>query len=68
MEVFTTLRLNLMSSIDQPECFTVVILNDNFYEVDEEFSLNLTTTYPNIILSPNYKIIRIKDDDSESLS
>lgn len=55
-----------MSTIGGRTCFTYSVVDDNKYEVNEYFSINLTTTEPDINLGPNHKIIIISDDDSES--
>lgn len=47
-------------------CFDVVLINDNRYEVREEFFVNLTTnTTEAVNLNPHFTIIRVDDDDSK---
>ncbi len=45
-------------------CFNLTIINDDNYEVREEFYVNLTTT-DSVTLSPNFFIIVLDDDESE---
>ena len=48
-------------------CRNVVIVNDVYYESDENFTLQLSTVDPDIelILSNNKGIITIKDDEDD---
>ncbi len=46
-------------------CFSLTIINDDNYEVREEFYVNLTTTDNMVTLSPNFVIIVLDDDESE---
>ena len=57
--------LSVTPTIGQQACFTYSIVNDDIYEVNEEFFINLTTTDPSVTLMPNHRIIIVSDDDSE---
>lgn len=46
-------------------CFNVSIIDDDNYELVEEFYANLTTADPNVQLSPMFTVLRINDDDSK---
>ncbi len=46
-------------------CFNVTIINDENYEVREEFYVNLTTTDSTALLNPNFLIMVLDDDESE---
>ncbi len=48
-------------------CFNLTIINDDNYEVREEFFVNLTTTDSPVTLSPKLLIIVLDDDESELL-
>ena len=44
-------------------CFNVSIIDDNIYEQDEVFFANITTSDPQITLSPNLTTLTIEFDD-----
>ena len=46
-------------------CFDVTILDDDRYELREDFFMNLTTTDPRTDIMPPTTIMMILDDDSE---
>ena len=49
-----------------PQCWTVVIINDNIVENTETFSVELSTSEPDIVLlSPSSAVVNIVDDDSK---
>ena len=49
-------------------CFNVSIINDNRYELNEDFFVNLTTTDPQVDISPITAVVTIMDDDSKWFS
>ena len=62
LDAFTLTRLR--------QCFDVVIRNNNMYEPDEQFTVNLTnltdqTNYPRVTVDPDLVTIFIQDDDGE---
>ena len=46
-------------------CFDVCLINDDIYEVRQEFFVNLTSNSPGVTLSPQFSIIVVDDDDSK---
>ena len=52
-----------LSDTNLSGCFNVTILNDDTYELEEEFLVNLTTTDQAIIFA--HLVIVIIDEDSE---
>ena len=59
------MSLSVMPTVGERVCFTYSLVNDDIYEVNEEFFINLTTTDPSVTLMPNHRIIIVSDDDSE---
>ena len=54
------------SRINDMEPFYVQILGDNFIEIDEMFSINISTVFPDIIGDPGSAIVTInRDGDSK---
>ncbi len=50
---------------DQPQCINITITNDNVLESIETFSVELSTSEPDVVLlSPSSAVISILDDDS----
>ncbi len=46
------------------QCFNVSIIDDDDYEFDEEFFVNLTTTDTQVTFSPSFSVVVITDLDS----
>ena len=55
----------VFSEINQTRCFNVSIINDNDYELREDFFINLTTTVSSVTLNPRFVTISINDEDGE---
>ena len=49
------------------DCYTVIPVNDNIIENDKDFTMVLSTTEMQVILSPAVATVTITDDDSEYL-
>ena len=50
------------SRINDMEPFYVLILGDNFIEIDEMFAINISTVFPDIIGDPGSAIVTINHD------
>ena len=46
-------------------CFNVTIIDDDSYEVREDFFVNLTTSEPLVTVMPMSTVVRINDLDGE---
>lgn len=65
-EDFGAIPVSLTVSNATPEsCFAIPVINDNAYELREEFFINLTSKDPAVNVIQNNKIIMILDDDSK---
>ena len=53
------------SQADVPQCVDVPIQEDTVLETNEFFTVELSTTDPVVILSPQSATVTIFDDDSE---
>ena len=51
----------------QRDCATITVVSDTTLEDDESFSVVLTTTDPDVIISPNTAFVTITNDDSKYL-
>ena len=51
----------------QRDCATITVGSDTTLEDDESFSVVLTTTDPDVIISPNTAVVTITNDDSKYL-
>ena len=51
----------------QQDCATITVGSDTTLEDDESFSVVLTTTDPDVIISPNTAFVTITNDDSKYL-
>jgi hypothetical protein len=49
-------------------CFDVTILNDDQYELREDFFVNITTTDPDTDLRPSTTIVMIIDEDGRTFT
>ena len=49
------------------DCYTVMPVNDNILENDEDFTMVLSTTEMRVIINPALATVTIIDDDSEYL-
>ncbi len=58
-------RTTLALSVIEHTCFTYRVINDNAYELFEDFFINITSPNQSLILMPNSVAITIKDDDSK---
>jgi len=56
------IQLMFGSSVNRT-CFNVSINDDDVYEWREVFYVNLTTSDPQVDLSPQYAMVRILDDE-----
>ena len=53
---------------DDMKCFQVLIIGDNFIEVDEVFHVNISTFFPDLIGDPGSATVTINHDgDSKTL-
>ena len=52
----------------QRDCATITVGSDTILEDDESFSVVLTTTDPDVTISPNTAVVTITDDDSKLTS
>ena len=65
-EDFISNPQTLTFSPDMPRmCFNTTIVNDNRYELDENFYVNITTTDPLTDINPMAAIVMIEDDESK---
>lgn len=49
------------------ECFQLLIIGDNFIEIDEVFRVNLSTFYPDLVGDPGSATVTIiHDGDSKT--
>ena len=48
-------------------CATITVGSDTILEDDESFSVVLTTTDPDVTISPNTTVVTITNDDSKYL-
>ena len=55
-----TIRRNTQGS-----CFTPTILDDDKYELRDEFFINLTSTDSTLIIDPHFRVVSILDDDGK---
>ena len=46
-------------------CFDVSIIDDNRYELNEDFFVNLTTSDPQVDINPMTAVVTILDDESK---
>ena len=53
------------SQADVPQCEDVPIQEDTILETNESFTVELSTTDPDVILDPQSATVTIFDDDSE---
>ena len=51
----------------QRDCATITVGSDTILEDDESFSVVLTTTDPDVIISRNAAVVTITNDDSKYL-
>ena len=51
----------------QRDCATITVVSDTTLEDDESFSVVLTTTDPDVIISRNTTVVTITNDDSKYL-
>ena len=51
----------------QEDCATITVMNDTILEGDENFSVVLTTTDPDVTISPNTTVVTVTNDDSKYL-
>ena len=49
------------------DCFNVAIIDDDLYENPEEFFANITTTDPQVNISPMITVITIIDNDGKKV-
>ena len=52
----------------QRDCATITVGSDTILEDDESFSVVMTTTDPDVTISPNIAVVTITDDDSKLTS
>ena len=52
----------------QRDCATITVGSDTILEDDESFSVVLTTTDPDVTISPNTAVVTITDDGSKLTS
>ena len=63
---FTSERLTITNgTAGDPPCILLLILNNSAVEDTKVFSVNLTTTDPDVLLNPSSAVITIEDNDSE---
>ena len=66
MDDFALLRNSLTfqdnARLNDEECFQVLIIGDNFIEVDEVFHVNLSTRFPDLLGDPSTATITISHD------
>ena len=65
MDFVETPHSFLFTPSQTKHCFNVSLINDNRYEVRQEFFVNLTSNDPNVSLSPQFSTIVLDDDDSK---
>ena len=51
----------------QRDCATIMVGSDTILEDDKSFSVELTTTDPDVTISPNTAVVTITNDDSKYL-
>ena len=51
----------------QRDCATITVGSDTILEDDESFSVVLTTTDPDVTISPNTAVVTLTNDDSKYL-
>ena len=51
----------------QRDCATITVGSNTILEDDESFSVELTTTDPDVTISPNTAVVTITDDESKYL-
>ena len=51
----------------QRDCATITVTSDTILEDDESFSVMLTTTDPDVTISPNTAVVTLTNDDSKYL-
>ena len=51
----------------QRDCATITVTNDTILEDDELFSVVLTTTDPDVTISPNTAVVTLTNDDGKYL-
>ncbi len=44
-------------------CFNVTLIDDEAYEVREEFIVNITSDNPGVLLAPHFTVIVVDDND-----
>ena len=49
--------------VDDQQCFNVTIVDDDVYELREDFFVNLTTSEPLVTLMPTTTVVMIDDED-----
>ena len=52
----------------QRDCATIMVGSDTILEDDESFSVVLTTTDPDVTISPNTTVVTLTNDDGKYLS
>ena len=55
----------IFSQNDTRVCFNVSIIDDNIHEQDEVFFVKITTSDPQVILSPRQTNLTINDNDGK---
>ena len=58
-------RMLTLSNSTPRACFTFDVVNDELYELREDFFVNLTTTDQTVTFRLSYIIVMILDDDGE---
>ena len=43
----------------------MILIDDTTFEATQEYFVNLTTTEEDVLLSPNFIVIKLNDDDGE---
>ncbi len=62
-EVSLSLEFTQLNA-DKPQCISITITNDDVLESGETFSVELSTSEPDVVLlSPSSAVISIMDDD-----
>ena len=56
------IKLTFSPSIRQ-DCFNTNIIDDDLYEYEEEFYVNITTADTQVVISPMTTVLRIIDND-----
>ena len=51
----------------QRDCATIMVRSDTILEEDENFSVVLTTTDPDVTINPNTTVVTLTNDDSKYL-